>query len=322
MARTFVTVVLFCFMVGPAFGWGQDGHRLIGDAARNLLTDKARAHVIALLGNDDLGAVANWADDLRSAARGQGPLAGDPEAARVNRDFPDNARWHFVDLPLGTTDYAQAEQLQFASDDDIVHAIGRCIAVLDGTAPKTPTSLTPSEALILLVHFVGDIHQPLHVCSGYYRIGADRSVQLVTDPAQAKGLPSDRGGNDLCFGKGRHDELHALWDVDLVTAFEGRSKRSRAKTRLLRLVEPGNWADSGDYHDWAQHWALDTLTESRTAYQGFTFGKAVVDSSGQLKRIQIKMAIDSYKQANEPVAAEQLAKASFRLAELLNRIWE
>jgi hypothetical protein len=322
MKRGILAAALVCVLAAPAMGWGQDGHRLVGEAAQKLLTHKARAHVAALLGNADLAAASTWADDLRAAAKGQGPLAGDPEAARINRDFPKNARWHFVDLPLGTKDYAQAEQLGFASDDDVVHAIDRCIAILDGSAPSGSPSLTKAEALKFLVHFVGDLHQPLHACSGYYRVGSDKSVQLVADPGAAKGLISDRGGNELVFGKGKFDELHALWDVDLVTGFENELKRPKPVTRILRRIDAAAWADSGDYHDWAQRWAIDTLTESRHAYDGLTFGKAEFDPSGKLTRISVKVDIKAYKRANEDVAGNQLAKAAFRLAELLNRIWE
>ena len=53
----------------------------------------------------DLASIANWADDVRTAAAGRGLLRDDPEAGAFNEKFPTNALWHFVDLPLGTKDY-------------------------------------------------------------------------------------------------------------------------------------------------------------------------------------------------------------------------
>jgi hypothetical protein len=72
------------------------------------------------------------------------------------------------------------------------------------------------EALRLLVHFVGDIHQPLHCGTGFYQFSDGGVVQLITDPQAADGKPNDRGGNLLFYGQEATDQLHALWDRVLV----------------------------------------------------------------------------------------------------------
>jgi hypothetical protein len=321
LKRIWFATALFFATIAPAFAWGAQGHHAIGDLARTLLTPKARAHVVAILGNDDLGAIASWADDVRSADRGSGPLVGDADAALVNSEFPHNASWHFVDLPLGMTRYPSGPS-PFTSDNDIVHAINRCLGVLDGTGPKTPPQLSKLDALKFLAHFCGDITMPFHVSSGYYRVDPDGTVHLVTDPAAAVGLPDDRGGNSLFFGPDRYDELHGYWDFDMVKDYAGTSDPEVLASKLAPLVNAKDWADSGDYHQWAAHWAADSLIAARSAYQGFTFGKAEVGSNGNIQKIPIVLDLDSYTSTNEPLAGQQLAKGGFRLAEILNRLWK
>jgi hypothetical protein len=63
-----------------------------------------------------------------------------------------------------------------------------------------PEEFTKVQALRLLVHFVADIHQPLHCGTGYYSLDGSGAAQLITSPTQAFGKPNDRGGNLLFFG--------------------------------------------------------------------------------------------------------------------------
>src|SRR5712664_649181 len=192
----------------PAFGWGSEGHQAVAELARGLITDGTRAQVTTILGNDDLAAVATWADEVRAAARHQGPLTHDAEVIQFNKTFPGNSNWHFVNLPLGTSQYL--DNGPFSTADDVVHAINNCIVTLEGKQ----TGLTKPQALRLLVHFVGDIHQPLHVGTGYFELDDVHAPKLVTDPAEVGNDPSDVGANDLYFTSS--EELHAYFDVTLV----------------------------------------------------------------------------------------------------------
>ena len=77
-----------------------------------------------------------------------------------------------MDLPLGSgaypaTDPAPGNPLRpFISQADIVHAIRRCVAILE--APTAPDNFSKRQAVRWLVHLIGDLHQPMHVTSGYY----------------------------------------------------------------------------------------------------------------------------------------------------------
>jgi hypothetical protein len=299
----------------PLQAWGPLGHATIAAIAERHLSAATRSHVAALLTNGqdiDLPSIANWADEVRAAASGRGPLRDDPEARAFNDKFPTNALWHFVDLPLGTKDYRAF--LIFTSVNDIVHAIKRCVAVLE-TPGSQPDDFSKPQALRLLIHFVGDIHQPLHCGCGFYDLSNLSHPILVTDPRLCVGKPSDRGGNDLFFGNDSNQELHALWDEALVFAIRN-SDDYRALAGWLessQTVSPM----AGDYHSWPEQWVIDSARQAQRAYQNIQFANATID--GQRLHITIQLP-SGYIDSNRVIVAEQLAKAGFRLAELLNAI--
>jgi hypothetical protein len=193
----------------PAYPWGAQGHQAIGEAARSMLTPAARIEIQKILGNDDLASISVWLDDVRNLAHHHtGPLKNDQEAKAFNKKFPHNDSWHFVNLPVGFTNYALSGP--FSSSDDIVHALRRAISVLEGKS----SAFTKIQALRIIVHLVGDCHQPLHTVSGYFDVSDLNHPQLISDPANALDKPQDRGGNQLFYTKSQ--ELHALWDTKLV----------------------------------------------------------------------------------------------------------
>jgi hypothetical protein len=283
--------------------------------AEKHLSSTAQSHIAILLAqghNTDLPSIANWADEVRAAASGRGPLSDDPEVRAFNAKFPTNALWHFVDLPLGAEDYRQVAA--FTSVNDVVHAIKRCVAVLE-RAQTGPEDFTKPQALRLLVHFVGDIHQPLHCGTGFYDLSDLSHPVLITDPRLCSGKPNDRGGNDLFFGSDPNQELHALWDESLVFAI-----RNTADYRsLAESIESTQSASPtmGDYHTWPERWAIDSVKRARKAYQDLEFGAATID--GQRLRITVQLPT-GYIDENRSLAARQLAKAGLHLAELLNVI--
>lgn len=314
--RTLPAILLALAFAAPAYPWSREGHMAVATLAGERLSDDARKHVVKILGNGDLTAVCVYMDELRTAAVHAGPLAFDPEAQQFNRDFPENAGWHFVDLPLGTKAYEPDGP--FAKPDDVVHSIAMAVSVLEGGGDSR---ISKQMALRMIVHFVGDLHQPMHCISGYYTVAADGTAKLVTDPDAAKGLPSDKGGNILYFGPGKYDELHGYWDFTLPT----RITHSTITADLVKVLEPevsaegAGWKSPGDYHHWAEGWATESLVAAQTAYRGITFGASTPDPKGGLLKIAITLPPD-YDAACVPVAQERLAKAGYHLAELLNAI--
>ncbi|MCC7294091.1 MAG: S1/P1 nuclease [Phycisphaerales bacterium] len=155
-----------------AFGWGKDGHRIVADLASRWLTDRTRTEVEDLLRGESLAEVSTWADAVR-----------DEPAYRAT------APWHYVNIPKDAEAYDEKRDCPKAGC--VVSAIRKQAETLkDVQAPREQRV----EALKFLVHFVGDVHQPLHA-----------------------GLAEDRGGNEIVVDLlGERKNLHEVWDSDLV----------------------------------------------------------------------------------------------------------
>jgi S1/P1 Nuclease len=300
----------------PGYSWWSEGHQALALEATQEISPSARAHVVKILGSDNLESIAIWMDDLRQVAYHAGPLGQDPEALHFNAEFPKNQEWHYADMPLGTKAYTLDDPMD--NPHDVVHTIELAVAVLEGGGDPRITKL---EALRMLVHFVGDLHQPLHVGNGFIATDASGAVSIVTDPATAVGLPNDKGGNDLFFGPGKSDELHAYWDGILIDKVAG----SKDPAVIAALIEKDaaakgdSWKDTGDYHHWPEAWATESLAAARIAYSGLTVGAATLNEKGKIKRIAITLP-PHYDEVCGPVAEERLAKAGYHLAEILNAI--
>jgi nuclease S1 len=161
----------------PAYAWGALGHRLVARLAYGQLTPQARAQIAELLSGEaepSLAGIANWADDLRDNDPGLGKRT---------------ARWHYVNI--GSHDCAYAVERDCRKGDCVVEAIRRQSAILaDRSKPRSERL----QALKFVVHFVGDVHQPLHASN-----------------------TSDRGGNDFQINyRGQGSNLHSLWDSGLL----------------------------------------------------------------------------------------------------------
>lgn len=303
---------LMVLSAAPAHPWGGEGHAAVGLVAEQRLKPETQRHVEAILGNTDLASIASWMDDVRGATHGYGKLAGDPTARELARRFPKNDEWHYVNLPLG--DKAYTDNDPFARPDDVVHEINIAIAVLEGHSH----AVSPRVAVYMIVHLVGDLHQPLHATSGYYDLAVPSSPMLLTDPARALGKPSDKGGNSLTYGSQRYEELHGYWDTGLPQKLAHSREPAALAKIMMNAIKPAEWKSPGDYHQWAEGWATDSLAAARQVYAGIQFGTADVVGH-DLKHIKIRLP-QGYDEASLPVVRDQLAKAGFHLAELLNAI--
>jgi hypothetical protein len=245
---------------------------------------------------------------------------GDPEVLAFNERHPDNGTWHFVNLPLGMTGYARARA--FPSRRNIVEQIADCIRILEAP-PGAKLSMPKAQALRMLIHLVGDLHQPLHVGTGYYAFTPDDRPVLVTDPGRARGKSSDRGGNLLRWGREPGETLHGDWDVAIPRRIvnspgpEALAARLRAEAVAVPLSTPGDYRTR-----WARQWAGESLKLAANAYRDVAFGPVTRDPQGRLEFIAIGFLPDrdTYLDASVPVASDQLTKAAVRLAALLNRI--
>ena len=131
-------VVLLC-APGAAWGWGQNGHRVVGEVADRHLSEQARREIAVILNGDGLAEISTWPDDIRS----------DPSWDRVKP-------WHFISIDDNETIANTARD----PNGDLLDAMQRMEAVL---RDPQATREAKAEALRFYVHFVGDAHQPLHV---------------------------------------------------------------------------------------------------------------------------------------------------------------
>ena len=277
-------VALALGVAGPAFAWGDLGHEVTALIAYRHLTPGARAKLDALLASDndpltapDFASRATWADKYREGHR-------------------ETAAWHFVDIEIDHPDLAAAcfgfpplpAGLPASSGparDCVVDKIDEFETEL--SAASTP----PAERLLalkFLIHFVGDLHQPLHA--------ADHE---------------DRGGN--CIGlapapDGRAANLHAWWDTGVVETLGGSAQA--IATRLDAQISPAEvraWSQGGSHE-----WAMDTFrVGARDAY-----ALPSRPTCGEHGAVALSAAYQATAQRD---AAIQLEKAGVRMAALLNR---
>lgn len=178
------------------FAWGTEGHQLVARIADAQLTASARAQVTTLLAQEPgatLASISTWADEHRN---------------------PTTAPWHFMNFPRGECNYQKERDCP--DGHCVVEAIERQSKVLR----ESKNQQEQLAALKYIVHFVGDVHQPLHA-----------------------GWGEDRGGNSYqlqAFMRGSN--LHSFWDSGMIRYFE--ESESGWDTSLLQEAKPSslNWS--------------------------------------------------------------------------------
>jgi len=266
--RNYFALLCLLMFAAPVFAWGPEGHRIIADVARTHLTSSARLQVRELLGDDDLAAIANWADEIKSAR-------------------PETAGWHFVDIPRYTSGFSEERDCyrpaprHLLSDQDHHNCIVDRIELFQRVlADKSVSREKRIDALKFLVHFVGDIHQPLHA------------------------IAEARGGNEIQvieFGAtecgGRPCNLHFVWDVGLIE-HSARSEKEYAAS-LERMISSENlWHQTGGT---PEIWANESFQLAK---------KFWLNNDGAVD--------DPYYCTNINIVSHRLALAALRLAKLLS----
>ncbi len=164
----FTTAVMVFHLA--AFSWGQTGHRVVGQIAQNHLSKKAKKELAMIMGHESLVEASTWMDNIKS-----------------DDQYDHMKPWHYVTIPDGQN-YSTSEK---TDKGDAYEAIDRMIDILKD---ETKNFKEKRDAVAILTHLVGDIHQPLHVGNG-----------------------EDRGGNDVKI-KWFYDKsnLHRIWDSGMI----------------------------------------------------------------------------------------------------------
>jgi hypothetical protein len=215
-------------------------------------------------------------------------------------------QYHYADIAVQRPSYSASHA--GASEHDVVAGINAAMAVLRGQSAPRPFDIqSRREALRLLAHLVGDIHQPLHVGTVYLREDGK-----LLDPDVEGLLPGSEthGGNALELG---HDRLHAVWDrTPPRLKAEYFADRGAAQARAVERT-PG-----GPDH-WAEAWANESLRLADATYGSMRFsGKGEDGTSRSTWRVQDA----SRSLVPRDIQQErQLVRAGARLAQLLESIW-
>jgi len=288
LRRALTPLAVVALLAGPcAFAWSHLGHWLVGDLAQPLLTPAAQAQVALLLkGEPDptLAGVASWADELRST---------DSDLAKKS------SKWHYVDLDPNRCEYVP--QRMCPDGDCVIAAIDAQRKILADTA-QAPEARR--DALKFLVHFIGDIHQPLHAGSrqdaeGRTDAGGNKyQISLRTAVA-----PAFRGGKRHVPGQPTATNLHAVWDYyELESALlPPEAYAAKLRQEGIPQIKPEALGSPAD-------WAVESCKGINAN------GLYALDSDGQW---QHKLG-GAYLDAKRPYAEERVRTAAGRLAAVLN----
>ena len=254
--------------------------------------------------------------------------------------------WHTVRLPLDSEGYdAPGVAARFGGQpghEDVVMRLQACIALLQSDAP-IHGAWGKRNALRTLVHLVGDLHMPLHVGCGFFDPDkADLDHFIVRDTSQivARNLKDDWVGSAwLVLHGDKCETLHAYWDEylpekalsDALAAHRIEPAATPEATLVgyeaLLASLPGqpDWNSAGPLSTWPAQWTHDSLKAARMAYNGFHI---LSDKKMVLHNIYGKTSEgypiilnDGYPECMSPIAEDQLARAGYRLASVLDHIW-
>jgi hypothetical protein len=304
--------LMSCLAVKLLPGWGCEGHQIVARIAELNLTPRARTEVMALLSanpidpalvrfcvqgrEDAMADSSTWADDARRGER--------------------TGKWHYMDIPRQVT---QGDLSAYCDPVDAPGSKGdRKGCVLTAIAynrniladPKA-SSADRAKALRYLIHFVGDLHQPLHTTDNKDQGGNCDPVELVDSPTISN--------------------LHSVWDSGLLEEHFRNIRKTPAEYAAMLnqrfAAQKAQWAPvNADVATW--------VWESHAAGIQTTYGAvqpliplepadAATDCTAENAKIyslHVRLGRE-YLDKSLPVIDRELAKAGFRLAAMLNSIW-
>ena len=299
----------------PARAWGCEGHQVVALLAEKHLTPHALAMAKQILaagpidprlsryckegGTDPLADASTWPDDIRALR-------------------PETAPWHYVDIPLGTV-RRDVEKFCDPKESCVTRAITDQLAILRSSEADPQKR---ADALRFLIHFVGDLHQPLHAVTNNDQGGNCVPVAFFD------ALPQLRNPQTESYAP----NLHGVWDTNILeratsgktvdqVAFEleqsFRKKIARWQTGTLD-VDAWAWesyqiASKQAYGRLPAHIPLETPRAITSCADDNHVSTQMLGLNERLEEPYQKMAV--------LVVRERLAQAGARLAMLLNRLW-
>jgi len=255
---------------GLVYAWGAAGHQTVGAIADQLLAGShAEQQVRKLLHTGEtLEKVSIWADCAKGYCHA--PLS--EEMQTFVKENPHRHEYHYTDIPFQKMEY---ETGAIGTDrNDVVQILRQCINVLRGedTPPTNPHHFTPRIALLLLAHFVGDVHQPLHVGNAYVNKDDHMTVSRSQKQLDSQEIHSTRGGNYLLMNKSQ--SLHGWWDTAVVERVMHHAHATTPQELATDLLQayPDDETGSAYVTDWPIRWAHDALRYAKSAHAHLEVG--------------------------------------------------
>jgi len=242
--------------------WGYTGHRTIGLMTENHLTPTAKAAVKELLGDTSIADACTWADD-----------------ARRESQFATTANWHFLNLPLGLN-YENFKKYVDTMKSENVYS--ELINSEKQLTDKNTSRQQKIYALKFLMHFVGDLHQPMHISRAEDKGGSTIQVNY-----------NEKGTN-----------LHSLWDTRML---------EREGLTFDQLAVKFDQVSQADIKKWQSDPAMLWIWESYQISSELYI---------EIEQLNKKIIDDAYYQKHMPTVQKRMQQAAIRLAGVLNRIYK
>jgi hypothetical protein len=268
-----IAAVLALTPLHQAWAWGQEGHSIVAEIAQRRLSPAAADAVNRLLEKASMASVASWADDVRTSRR-------------------KTSNWHFADIPIAEDKFERARDCKPDPEqgDCIVAELER----LRNDLRCASTDDAKREALQFAVHFLGDIHQPLHTVEEQ---GGGNGVDVLIF---MRGRTSDKGKLAL-----ESSNLHSVWDELLISKLEWAwgsfvTRLERGWLKSSDATKPG--IDGGTPTAWVE----ETHKKAQEIW-ALTPAHHILD--------------DDYLAKTTPIVERQLGVAGLRLARFLNEAY-
>ena len=241
--------------------WGTVGHFSVALIAEKHLTTKAQTAVKDLLGNETMSEASTWADDVRG-----------------EQEYKSTGPRHYINLPLGLNYETFGQKVRSMSEDNVYKAVLKCEQDLK-SASTSRTQKT--EALKFLIHFIGDLHQPMHVSRA-----------------------EDKGGNTILVKyKGDATNLHTVWDSKLIDNQELNYKEIAAQFDTASTQQ-------------IAHWQNDSLIQ--WLWESYQISSALYSEIDGTEGHNLKKA---YYKRHIGIVDQRLEMAGVRLAGILNEVF-
>lgn len=211
--KKIIIIAALAYMPFTAAAWGTLGHRIVGEVADSYINAKTRLAIKQILGNETMAMTANWADFIKS-----------------DTSYNYLSNWHYVNLPA---DLSQSDVYRFLDNQpgpNIYNKLNDMVAVLKNTKS---TAEQKKLALRMVIHLVGDLHQPMHTAR-----------------------KDDLGGNKIqLLWFGEKSNLHRVWDEQLI------DYQQLSYTEYTKAI---NFATPQQVVNWQKNTLKDCVFESYT----------------------------------------------------------